>query len=65
MPLLPLLEQAQIKPFDSSFGVSHWQDAAATEDIATVPTGYKYVITGVIVQCRRGESPVLGRCQGG
>jgi len=58
MPLLPLLQQAQIEPFDKSFSLSHWQDAAATEDIGSVPSGYKYVVTGVIVQ-NLGAASVL------
>ena len=58
MPFLDILEQAQLKPLEESVDLEHWQDAAATELVDEVASGYKYVITSIIIQ-NLGNASVL------
>lgn len=44
---------------DRSVDLEHWQDAAAAENIASVPAGYKYVVTAIVIQ-NLGAASVLG-----
>lgn len=58
MPLIKVLEEAELKPYDNAVDLEHWQDAAAAEDIGSVASGYKYVITGITIQ-NLGAASVL------
>jgi len=53
------LKKAERGELDVVVDLVHWQDAAAAEDIGTVPSGYKYVITEITIQ-NLGAASVLG-----
>jgi len=44
------LAELELEPIRQAVDLSHWQDGVAAEDIGTVPSGYKYVITEITVQ---------------
>jgi len=52
------LRKLELELMDRSVDLSHWQDAAATELMGTVPSGYKYVITSITIQ-NLGAASVL------
>lgn len=58
MPFIDVLEQAQLKALEESVDLQHWQDAAATELIGSVASGYKYIITSITIQ-NLGAASVL------
>lgn len=58
MPLIDVLKEAQMKAFEDSVDLEHWQDAAAAEDIGAVTAGFKYVITSITIQ-NLGAASVL------
>lgn len=44
------LAELEMEPVRNSVDLSHWQDGITAEDVGTVPSGYKYVITEITIQ---------------
>ena len=44
------LAELEMEPVRKTVDLSHWQDGVAAEDIGTVPSGYKYVVTEITIQ---------------
>ena len=44
------LAELELEPIRQAVDLSHWQDGVAAEDVGTVPSGYKYVITEITIQ---------------